>query len=282
MKNNIAIVTGTSSGFGLLITVELAKKGYTVIAAMRNISRSSELLQEARKYGVESKIIVHELDVTNEQSILLFQLRILDDFGRVDLLINNAGYAGAGFVEEISMEEYRQQFETNVFGVIAVTKAFLPMMRKQGQGCIINISSISGKVGFPGLSPYIASKYAVEGWSESLRLEMQPFGVKVVLVEPGSYKTNIWSSGKQVAVESLQSHSAYQHYMRSIENYLARGEKNFGNPQEVATKIAGIAGMDNPEMRYPIGRGVRTTIFIKNLLPWKFWEKLVNRQLFRK
>ena len=128
----------------------------------------------------------------------------MEDFGKVDVLINNAGYAGAGFVEEVSMEEYRKQFETNVFGVLAVTKAFLPLMRKQGQGCIINISSISGKVAFPGLSPYIASKHAIEGWSESLRLEMQPFGVKVVLIEPGSYKTNIWSTGKQVAVESLQ------------------------------------------------------------------------------
>ncbi|MEH7274821.1 oxidoreductase [Neobacillus vireti] len=282
MKNRTAVVTGTSSGFGLITSVELARKGFTVIAAMRNPDKSSSLMQEAKINGVESNIIVLELDVTNEKSILSFQTRVIEEFERVDVLVNNAGYAGAGFVEEISMEEYRKQFETNVFGVFAVTKAFLPIMRKQKQGCIINLSSISGKVAFPGLSPYIASKYAIEGWSESLRLEMQPFGVKVVLIEPGSYKTNIWSTGKQVALESLQSHSPYRKYMKRIEQYIADGESSFGDPNDVATKIAEISVLKNPEMRYVIGRGVKASIFIKNLLPWKLWEKLVIRELSRK
>jgi NAD(P)-dependent dehydrogenase (short-subunit alcohol dehydrogenase family) len=282
MDNKTAIVTGTSSGFGLSASVELASKGFTVIAAMRNIDKSSELLQQARKYGVESKIVLHELDVTNEGSIKAFQIWINKEFGRVDVLINNAGYAGAGFVEEVSMDEYRKQFETNVFGVFAVTKAFLPLMRMQKQGCIINISSISGKVAFPGLSPYVASKHAIEGWSESLRLEMKPFGVKVVLIEPGSYKTNIWSTGKQVAEESFQSHSPYQDYMQSIEKYIAVGETSFGDPEDVAKKIAEIATMENPDMRYPIGRGVTATIFLKNLLPWRLWEKIILSKLFVK
>lgn len=282
MKNKIAIVTGTSSGFGLSTTIELARKGFTVIAAMRNSGKSSSLLEEAKKHEVKSRIIVFELDVTDENSILAFQTRVLDEFGKVDVLINNAGYAGAGFVEEISMDEYRNQFETNVFGVIAVTKAFLPVMRKHRQGCIINVSSISGKAAFPGLSPYIASKHAIEGWSESLRLEMQPFGVKVVLIEPGSYKTNIWSSGKQVAVKSLQSDSPYQEYMQSIERYIANGENSFGDPLDVAKKIAQIAAMDNPDIRYPIGRGVKATILMKNLLPWRIWEKIIISKLFKK
>jgi NAD(P)-dependent dehydrogenase (short-subunit alcohol dehydrogenase family) len=126
MNNKTAIVTGTSSGFGLSTSVELARKGYTVIAAMRDCRKSSSLLQEARKHGVESSILVFELDVTDEKSILAFQTRVLKEFSEIDVLINNAGYAGAGFVEEISMDEYRNQFETNVFGVIAVTKAFYP------------------------------------------------------------------------------------------------------------------------------------------------------------
>jgi NAD(P)-dependent dehydrogenase (short-subunit alcohol dehydrogenase family) len=155
-------------------------------------------------------------------------------------------------------------------------------MRMQKQGCIINISSISGKIAFPGLSPYAASKHAIEGWSESLRLEMLPFGVKVVLIEPGSYKTNIWSTGKQVAEESLQSHSPYQDYMQSIEKYIAKGEDSFGDPEDVAKKIAEIATMENPEIRYPIGRGVKAAIFLKNLLPWRIWEKIILRKLFVK
>lgn len=282
MENFTAVVTGTSSGFGLSTTVELAKNGYTVIAAMRNTNKSSELMQKARKYGVESNIYVLELDVTSEKSILTFQSRVIQEFGRVDVLINNAGFAGAGFVEEVSMDEYRKQFETNVFGVIAVTKAFLPLMRNQKKGCIINISSISGRIAFPGLSPYAASKHAIEGWSESLRLEMQPFGVKVVLIEPGSYKTNIWTSGKQVAVESLQSHSPYKDYMKSIEKYIAEGESSYGEPLDVARKIVKIARMENPDLRYPIGRGVKVTIFLKNLVPWKLWGTVIIRKLFVK
>lgn len=282
MNNKTAIVTGTSSGFGLSTSVVLARKGFSVIAAMRDSRKSSNLLQEARKHGVDTRINVFELDVTDENSILAFQMRVLDEFGSVDVLINNAGYAGAGFVEEISMDEYRKQFETNVFGVFAVTKAFLPVMRKQKNGCIINVSSISGRVAFPGLSPYIASKHAIEGWSESLRLEMQPFGVKVVLIEPGSYKTNIWSTGKQVAAKSLQSHSPYQDYMQSLERYIAEGENSFGDPLDVARKIAEIAVMETPDIRYPIGRGVKTTILLKNLFPWRLWEKIIINKLFKK
>jgi NAD(P)-dependent dehydrogenase (short-subunit alcohol dehydrogenase family) len=282
MNNKIAVITGTSSGFGLMTAIELARKGFTVAASMRNTGKSAELLREAKKHKVESKIIVYELDVTDEISIQTFQLKIIKDFGRVDVLVNNAGYAGAGFVEEVSMAEYRKQFETNVFGVFAVTKAFLPLMRKQGQGCIINISSISGKVAFPGLSPYIASKHALEGWSESLRLEMQPFGVKVVLIEPGSYKTNIWSTGKQVAAESLLSHSPYHEYMKRIEGYISEGEKSFGDPLEIARKITEIAVMENPKLRFPIGNGVKASILVRNFLPWKLWEKIIISKLFAK
>lgn len=282
MNNKTAIVTGTSSGFGLSASIELARKGFTVIAAMRDTKKKGDLLQEARKHRVESKIIISELDVTNEKSILAFQTRVIDAYGRVDVLVNNAGYAGAGFVEEISMDEYRKQFETNVFGVFAVTKAFLPVMRKQKHGCIINVSSISGKIAFPGMSPYIASKHAIEGWSESLRLEMQPFGVKVVLIEPGSYKTNIWTTGKQVAAESLQSHSPYQNYMKKIEKYITEGENSMGDPSDVARKIAAIAIMENPDIRYPIGRGVKLTIFLKNFLPWSLWEKIIIKKLLHK
>ncbi|WP_066064702.1 oxidoreductase [Neobacillus soli] len=278
MNGPIAIITGASSGFGLLTALELARSGFQVIATMRNTSKSLELLKKAKILNLESRINVHELDVTSETSITNLQL-LLEKTGRVDVLVNNAGYAGAGFVEEITMDEYRKQFETNVFGVIAVTKAVLPLMRRQGQGKIINVSSISGKMAFPGLSPYVASKHAIEGWSESLRLEMKPFGIDVVLIEPGSYKTNIWSTGKQITELSLQSKSPYYKYMRKIEDYIQAEEGHYGDPQEVAKKVVKIAMDKNPTLRFPIGSGVNFTLWIKNQIPWKQWEKIVLKKL---
>ncbi|MEH7300092.1 oxidoreductase [Neobacillus drentensis] len=280
MNQPIAIVTGASSGFGLLTTIELAKAGFQVIATMRNKERSGELLKEANRLTIQSNLIVCELDVTSEASIEQLAARI-KSIGRVDVLVNNAGYAAAGFVEEITMEEYRKQFDTNFFGVIAVTKTVLPFMRSQGKGKIINVSSISGKIAFPGLSPYVASKHALEGWSESLRLELSPFGIAVTLIEPGSYKTNIWSSGKQVTTLSLQTDSPYYKYMKSIEDYISSGEGQFGNPKDVAEKIASIALDDGSSLRHPIGKGVRTTLLLRNLIPWKLWEKIFIKKLHR-
>ncbi|MCM3566932.1 oxidoreductase [Neobacillus mesonae] len=276
MAQPIAIITGTSSGFGLLTTIALARSGYQVIATMRTIEKAANLLEEAKKYNLESNITLHELDVTSEASIENLN-SFLETIGRVDVLVNNAGYAAGGFVEELPLEEYRKQFETNVFGVIAVTKTVLPYMRKQGRGKIINLSSISGKVAFPGLSPYCASKHALEGWSESLRLEMKPFGVDVVLIEPGSFKTNIWSTGRQVTAS--QEKSPYYEHMQKLENYILSGESGFGDPNAVAQKIIEIAKIAKPDLRYPIGKGVKMTIRLKNLLPWKQWEAMVLKTL---
>lgn len=278
MNQPIAIVTGASSGFGLLTTLELAKAGFQVVATMRNIEKSIELLREAEKLSLQKNVIVHALDVTSEASVKKLAL-LVKNMGRVDVLVNNAGFAGAGFVEEITMEEYRKQFDTNFFGVIAVTKTVLPFMRSQRKGKIINVSSISGKIAFPGLSPYVASKHALEGWSESLRLELYPFGVDVVLIEPGSYKTNIWSTGKQVTSLSLHTDSPYYNYMEKIEDYIQSGEGSFGDPKEVAEKIARISIEGRSNLRFPIGKGVKTTILIHKIIPWRIWEKIFIKKL---
>lgn len=276
MNKKIAIITGASSGFGLLTTLELAKKDYFVIATMRNLEKQIDLIYQATKLDLQQNIKVQQLDVTDQGSIHNFQL-FLNEINRIDILINNAGYANGGFIEEIPVEEYRKQFETNLFGAISITQLVLPYMRKQKSGKIINISSISGQVGFPGLSPYVSSKYALEGWSESLRLEVKPFGIDVALLEPGSYNTNIWEVGKQLAENQSDTTSPYKEYMDKIQKHINNGNDTLGNPMDVANKIVEIAEAKHTTLRYPIGKGVKFMILAKKILPWRLWEFLVLR-----
>ncbi|PFP30605.1 short-chain dehydrogenase [Bacillus sp. AFS073361] len=276
MIQRTAIVTGTSSGFGMLTVIELAAKGFTVIATMRDINKSESLFTLAKENNVEDLIHVQPLDVTSSDSIQHFQ-GILNEYPAIDVLVNNAGFALGGFSEELSIDEFRSQFETNLFGVIAVTKAVLPLMRARKQGRIINISSISGRLGFPGLSAYVASKHALEGYSESLRLELKPFGIDVSLIEPGSYQTNIWASvdGMEVNPES-----PYLSYMESLLHEIEGGKAKHGNPIEVAKLAAKIASQpQSPSLRYPIGAGVKTMLKLKNLLPWKLLEAIILKRL---
>ncbi|RSD25399.1 SDR family oxidoreductase [Mesobacillus subterraneus] len=274
MKN--AIVTGSSSGFGLLIAMELARSGFKVTATMRNPQKAVGLQEIAAAEKLEGNLCIHPLDVTCSSSIEEFKV-YLQSLPSVDVLVNNAGFAQGGFSEELSLEDYRKQFDTNFFGVVAVTQAVLPYMRKQGSGKIINMSSISGRFGFPGLSAYSASKHALEGYSESLRLELKPFGIDVVLIEPGSYKTNIWESVGKV---TMKENSPYEPFKHAILDELKKGEAGYGNPVDVARLAARIASADeDAQFRYPIGIGVKTTINLKHVMPWKVIEKIVMRKL---
>lgn len=167
MPEKIAVLTGSSSGFGLLASVELAKAGFRVIASMRDLARRERLDQAAAAAGVSGRIEVRPLDVTNFDALPGFVKTVLSDYGRIDVLVNNAGFAVAGFAEDITLDELRLQFETNFFGAVALTKAVLPQMRQQHAGHIIQISSIMGLHGAVTVSSYSASKHALEGWSES-------------------------------------------------------------------------------------------------------------------
>lgn len=276
MNSKIAIVTGSSSGFGLLTVIELALKGFTVIATMRDVNRASSLLKIAREKQIEDKIQVHPLDVTSSKSIDHFT-ELLETLPSIDVLINNAGFATGGFSEELSLDDYRQQFETNFFGVIAVTQAVLPYMRAHKHGRIINHSSISGKIGFPGLSAYVSSKHALEGYSESLRLELKPFGIDVSLVEPGSYSTNIWDSVDRLDVKK---DSAYFSYSKSLLHEISAGKASHGNPTEVAKLVTRIASQSRgTKLRYPVGKGVKTNLLFKRLFPWEWIEAVILRKL---
>lgn len=278
MNEKIAIITGASSGFGLLSAIELAKQEFQVVATMRDLNKADSLLELANQAGVANRILLHTLDVISIESIQQFS-EYLRQLSTIDVLVNNAGYAVGGFSEEISIDQYRLQFETNFFGVISVTNAVLPIMRTQGYGKIINMSSISGKIGFPGMSPYVASKHALEGYSESLRLELKPSGIDVVLIEPGSYSTNIWSIIDNIPVNQ---DSPYHEYLNRIINQVNTGKAKHGNPDEVAKLVAEIASMQKPpKLRYPIGKGVKQNILLKSLLPWRALENIILKQLLK-
>lgn len=274
VEKRIVLITGANSGFGQLMALEFAKEAYTVLASMRDTKKGTQLIDLATKMGVISNIEIISLDITSSQSVGNLK-KILQKIGQVDVLINNAGYAGAGFSEEIPIEEYQLQLDTNFFGAIRVTQCVLPFMRKQGKGMIINMSSISGEIGFPGLSPYVSSKFALEGWSEALRLELAPFSIPVILVEPGSFQTNIWTTGKKLTAKSTLPSSPYFSYMNQLNTYLQKSRGKDGNPIEVAKKVVAIAQTKHPRLRYVVGKGTRSTILLKNILPWKWWEKIV-------
>jgi NAD(P)-dependent dehydrogenase (short-subunit alcohol dehydrogenase family) len=273
MPDKSALITGSSSGFGLLTSIELAKAGFRVVATMRDLGRRERLDQAAAAAGVASQLDIRALDVTDFDALPAFVDSIVRDDGRLDVLVNNAGFAVAGFAEDIKLEELRQQFETNFFGAVALTKAALPTMRRQRSGHIIMVSSIAGLHGSVTVSSYSASKHALEGWSESLRLEINALGIKVVLVEPGAFQTDIWTRGAVMGENSTKETSPnIQRSLRMRDRVQALPKRD---PIEVARLIATIAQDPNPKLRYLVGRDAKIQLALKRILPWKWHEKLV-------
>jgi NAD(P)-dependent dehydrogenase (short-subunit alcohol dehydrogenase family) len=277
MPEKIALVTGSSSGIGLLTAVELAKNGFNLIATMRDLGRRQRLDQAASGAGVSDKLDIQRLDVSEIAAIPALAEKLVADYGRVDVLVNNAGFAVAGFAEDVKLDELRQQFETNFFGHIALTKAVLPMMRQQRSGHIIMVSSISGLHGAFSVSSYAASKFALEGWSESLRLEVNALGIKVVLVEPGAYKTDIWDRNAHIVEKALDGSSPNRERGANFKERVQGIPKR--DPIEVARLIARVAQDPNPRLRYLVGTDAHIQLWLKRLLPWKWHEKLIARML---
>jgi NAD(P)-dependent dehydrogenase (short-subunit alcohol dehydrogenase family) len=276
-SQKVALITGSSSGIGLLTAVTLARRGFRVVATMRDLQRRALLDETAQPAGVNDRLIVRALDVTDFESIPRVIDGILQDHHRIDVLVNNAGFAFAGFAEDIRSEELRQQMDTNFFGHVAVTRAVLPAMRARRSGHIIMVSSEGGRMGSPALSSYAASKFALEGWSEVLRLECLAIGIKVVLVEPGAFKTDIWDRNTRLNAALLAGDSPNQQRGRKLKDWAVNIPK--ADPQQVADLIARIAADPDPRLRYMIGRDAFLRWWLRNLLPWKWYEKLVLRKV---
>lgn len=277
MSEKIAVITGTSSGIGLLTAVELAKQGFRVVATMRDLGRRGRLEQAVQAAGVASSIDVRRLDVTEFSSVPNLVSEIVRDHSRIDVLVNNAGFAVAGFAEDMALDEIRLQFETNFFGNVALTQAVLPAMRKQASGHIIMMSSIGGLHGALSISSYSASKFALEGWTESLRLEVNSLGIKVVLVEPGSYQTDIWTRNAVLGKKTVDGSSPNRERGERMRNQVQKLKKK--DPIDVARLVVRIAQDPNPRLRYLVGSDARMQLWLKRLLPWKWHEKLVAKAL---
>jgi NAD(P)-dependent dehydrogenase (short-subunit alcohol dehydrogenase family) len=278
MSGKIVVITGASSGIGLLTAVELARRGHTVVATMRDLSRRTRLDEAAAAAGVAGRLDFRRLDVTEFDSIPTVAAEVVRDHGRIDVLVNNAGFAVAGFAEDLKMEEIRMQFETNFFGHVAMTKAVIPVMRKQGSGHIIMIASIAGRAATPVTGAYCASKFALEGWSESLRIELRSLGIRVVLVEPGAFQTDIWERNAHLGEFAISPESPnHERGKRFTEFVRTKVQKR--DACVVAELIARIAETSNPKLRYRIGPDAHLQFWLRAILPWKMYERLIERAM---
>ena len=276
MNGKIALITGSSSGFGLLTTVELAKRGYRVVATMRDTTRRGRLDEALGAAGLKDSVDVRRLDITDQGTLFATIDQIIKYHKRIDVLVNNAGFALAGFAEDLRYTEIRQQFETNFFGHVSVTKAVLPTMRAQKSGHIIMVSSIAGRVGQPVVSSYSASKFALEGWSEALRIETHSLGIRVVLVEPGAFATDIWDRNVKLGAFAVDPRSP-NHERGARYSEFVKTKVSKADPKIVATLIGNIADNPNPKLRYLVGRDAKMQLWLKRLLPWKTFEKMIAK-----
>jgi NAD(P)-dependent dehydrogenase (short-subunit alcohol dehydrogenase family) len=268
------LVTGSSAGFGLLTVVELAKRGWRVIATMRNLERKGPLQAALAAAGAAQNVEIVQLDVTDPQSItkgVADTLAITGGF--LDAVVHNAGTAAGGAFEDLPDPELRRVMETNFFGVMSLTRALLPTFRKQRSGRIVIVSSEAAFNGHPCNSIYVASKWAVEGWAESLAFEVSQFGIDVLLVEPGPYVTEIWQATPRFAPPE----SAYRRWselvFRAGDAHVATKGRD---PEEVAVKIANVIEARNPWFRNPVHRSAHLLHFARGKVPSTWLRRFIE------
>lgn len=270
------LITGTSSGLGLAAAIELARRGWQVSATMRNPDKRGALEQQAQQWGVAARLEVTALDVTDPTSIERGVAAVFEKHGRLDAVVHNAGVAVGAAFEDLPEAAARQVMETNFWGVLALTRALLPRLRAQRRGRIVIVSSNSAYAGEPANSIYVASKWAIEGWAESLAFEVAPFGLDVVLIEPGPYRTEIWNSSPRI----LPPGSAYEPYLRRLEQVIDQHvQKDARDPHEVAVAIATALESTKPRFRYPVSPQARIGHFLRGKIPTTLHRKLLTRLL---
>jgi NAD(P)-dependent dehydrogenase (short-subunit alcohol dehydrogenase family) len=267
MDNNhrVILVTGASSGIGKCCAEYLSQKDHRVYGTSRRTDStlSTNLFQ------------MIQMDVTDDSSVKQAIDRILDRESGIDVIVNNAGYAIIGSLEDTTVDEAKSQLETNFFGALRVCRAVLPVMRQQHSGYIVNISSIGGLIGLPFQSAYSASKFALEGAMESLRIEVRPFGIQVVLIEPGDFKSGITTQRQKA--EKSTGNSAYHATFKKVLRMVESGERNGPTPEPVAELINNVISKKSPRLRYTVGNiSQRIAVPLKKILPSSIFESLLT------
>jgi NAD(P)-dependent dehydrogenase (short-subunit alcohol dehydrogenase family) len=272
----VAIVTGSSSGIGYETSLSLARDGYFTYATMRDVRKADTIKKIAEKESLTLKVI--ELDVDNEDSTENAIKTIMEEKQRIDVLVNNAGWGIWGTAEDVSIEEFRAQFETNFFSVVRMIQKVAPFMRKQGNGHIVNISSIAGRIGFPVSTAYISSKFAIEGLSESLRYELGPFGINVIIIEPGVIKTNFFDSMK--TAKKVDENDTYKEITEKVISGVKMMAEMGTPPEEVASVIIKSLKEEKPLPRYIVGNDAAMFLEAKKMKTDIEFENYLKKELY--
>ena len=270
----VALVTGSSSGIGYETSLALAREGYFTYATMRDLKKEAVIKKIAEEENLPLKVI--ELDVDNDDSVQNAVETIIEEKQRIDVLVNNAGWGIWGTAEDVSIEEFRAQFETNFFSVVRMIQKVAPIMRKQGTGDIVNISSIAGRIGFPVSTAYISSKFAIEGLSESLRYELGPFGVDVIIIEPGVIKTNFFDSMKT----AKKADDTYKEITEKVISGVKMMAEMGTPPKEVANVIIKSLKDEKPLPRYVVGNDAAMFLEAKKMKTDIEFENYLKKELY--
>jgi NAD(P)-dependent dehydrogenase (short-subunit alcohol dehydrogenase family) len=262
--SKVVLVTGASSGIGKAISITLVQAGYRVFGASRSVETGA----------LVDGVIQLQLDVTNELSIANAIDYIKKKEGRIDILINNAGLGMIGALENTSAKQVQEIFQTNVYGVLNTCRAVIPFMREQKAGTIINVTSIAGLMGLPFRGIYSASKSAVEGFSEALSAEVNQFGIKVIIIEPGDFKTNINENRRIAEIKN----SIYEPFQSAVINQVNKEVHHAPDPTLIGEAVVRILKKQNPRLRYKVATPFqRFSVLVRDIIPDRWFEKLVKR-----
>jgi NAD(P)-dependent dehydrogenase (short-subunit alcohol dehydrogenase family) len=274
-SRNVALVTGSSSGIGFETALLLARAGFHTYASMRNLEKSKNIAEIASTEKLPLQVV--QLDVNDDRSVKDAVDKIVAEKERIDVLVNNAGYGLFSPIDDITLDQLKEQFETNFFGVVRITKEVLPIMRKQRKGTIVNVSSVGGRVGTPLNSAYIASKFALEGLSESMRYELKEFGINIVIIEPGVIKTNF--------VENIKSADVRSEYAdligRALKGFGKMMDNNSSSPKLVAKDILNAITSKEPEIRYVVGEDAKSIMNFRKSASDKEFENWMYESIFQ-